>query len=244
MSILSVLILVTQQFVILRITFYGIIFINYILAPFLIYFIITDIKAGNSESTFILAGAALGFICLNCDVLAGFNIKICHVPEFIWTFSPFGIVFLLISLSLSIDKRFSVLKNKQNFVKEMRKKQKEVYIEKINTEELNKNLTTLMETEKIYYDDTLTLAGLAARLSVPPHILTEFLNKKLKLNFNSFINKYRIKEARHLLIEDRGNTVISIAYKVGFNTISKFYEAFKKFTGETPKEFRKRHSGK
>ncbi|HNP97065.1 MAG TPA: helix-turn-helix domain-containing protein, partial [Cyclobacteriaceae bacterium] len=48
------------------------------------------------------------------------------------------------------------------------------------------------------------------------------------------------EESRRLLHldESKNKTVASIAYEVGFNSISSFNTAFKKQTGETPMTYR------
>ncbi|RMF59660.1 MAG: AraC family transcriptional regulator, partial [Calditrichaeota bacterium] len=58
-------------------------------------------------------------------------------------------------------------------------------------------------------------------------------------NFNTFINDYRIKEARHILANDRERryTIEAVGEAVGFNSANAFYRAFKKFTGVTPSFF-------
>ena len=71
------------------------------------------------------------------------------------------------------------------------------------------------------------------------HQLSQLLNEKLNVNFYTFINKYRIQEARRILTEEPDKSIIAIAYDVGFNSKSSFYEAFSKFTGKTPYRYRK-----
>ena len=93
--------------------------------------------------------------------------------------------------------------------------------------------------DKLYLDETISLNKVADLLSVTTHQLSEFLNNNLKLNFNSFINKYRIEEAKRLLKERPEETIISVAFTVGFNHRSSFNAAFLTYTGLTPKEYRK-----
>ena len=55
-----------------------------------------------------------------------------------------------------------------------------------------------------------------------------------------FINKYRVEEAKKKLSSRtyKQFTILAIAYEVGFNSKSAFYNAFKKFTDTTPTKFR------
>jgi YesN/AraC family two-component response regulator len=85
------------------------------------------------------------------------------------------------------------------------------------------------------------LKTLAERLGVHYNYLSQIINEQFKQNFNDFINKYRIEEAKKILKTPSGSekTILEIAYETGFYSKSVFNTAFKKFTGKTPSEFRK-----
>ena len=57
-----------------------------------------------------------------------------------------------------------------------------------------------------------------------------------------FVNEFRIKEAKSILKDPSKKefTVLEILYEVGFNSKSSFNTAFKKHTGLTPTQFRKK----
>jgi AraC-like DNA-binding protein len=73
-----------------------------------------------------------------------------------------------------------------------------------------------------------------------PHALSQVINEQFSSNFNDFINSYRVEDAKKMLMDPEGRnfTIASIAYDSGFNTLSAFNVAFKKFTGVTPSQFR------
>jgi AraC-like DNA-binding protein len=104
-------------------------------------------------------------------------------------------------------------------------------------------LLTTMRDKKPYLDNELTLAKLADMLSIPQHHLSQILNEKLNQNFFDFVNGYRIKEAKEILVSPEGEllTILAIAEEVGFNSKSAFNNAFKKVTNTTPSEFKKKH---
>jgi len=91
-----------------------------------------------------------------------------------------------------------------------------------------------------YKDHNITLGKFAKSISLTPHVVSQVINEQLSCNFNDFINSYRVEEAKKLLIDAgmKNITVASIAYDCGFNTLSAFNTAFKKFTGLTPSQFR------
>jgi AraC-like DNA-binding protein len=105
---------------------------------------------------------------------------------------------------------------------------------------LNK-LKLIMHEEKPYLDSSLTLQKLADMIGITPQHLSQTINEKMNQNFFDFVNCYRIKEAKRLLVDPRGEllTILAIAEEVGFNSKSSFNTAFKKITGMTPTEYKK-----
>ena len=117
---------------------------------------------------------------------------------------------------------------------------------KLKEKQLQGYLTRLenyMVSEKPYLDGDLTLAGLAEDLNLPKHHLTETINRKLKKNFFTYINGYRVIEVKQLLLNPKNanKTILEIALLAGFNSKSSFNTFFKKATQISPSEFRKKH---
>lgn len=114
------------------------------------------------------------------------------------------------------------------------------HLQSLDLEELHGQLGMIMDQEKLYCDEDLTLARLSSALGITPHQLSQFLNSHYHKNFNSFVNEYRITEARKLLIEEPERNTLSIAEAVGFNSYSAFHAAFRKTTGLSPAEYRRK----
>ena len=104
-------------------------------------------------------------------------------------------------------------------------------------------LMQLFSVEKPFRDPSLTLPKMAKQIGVSNNLLSETINKKSGVNFPDFINNYRVKEAQTLLgsADFENQKIAAIAYEVGFNSLSVFNSAFKKFTSETPSTYRKKH---
>jgi len=109
----------------------------------------------------------------------------------------------------------------------------------IDTNQIIEKLEKIMINEKYYADEDLTIKQLAQEVNITAHQLSQLLNERLNVNFNTFVNKFRIEEAKEMLLEEQKRSVLSIAYAVGFNSKSSFYDAFSKFTQQTPHKFRK-----
>jgi len=102
-----------------------------------------------------------------------------------------------------------------------------------------KKIKQYMGTEKPYLSPSLTLHELAQKLSLPPHCISQVINRCLNQNFYIFVNSYRIEESKRMLEEttERKKTVLEILYETGFNSKSTFNHVFKKQTGMTPTQY-------
>ena len=90
------------------------------------------------------------------------------------------------------------------------------------------------------------MADLTEQMQLPGHIISEVLNGLLKQNFYDYINNYRIEEFKKLaeLPENASETNLNIAFSAGFNSKTTFNTAFKKFTSQTPTQFRNKLNNK
>jgi AraC-like DNA-binding protein len=107
---------------------------------------------------------------------------------------------------------------------------------------LLRRLDHLMTVERIHRQEGLTIAALAAKLDLPEYRLRQVINEGLGYrNFNAFLNRYRIDEAKAALADpsQRDVPVLTIAIDAGFQSIGPFNRAFKADTGTTPTEFRR-----
>lgn len=101
-------------------------------------------------------------------------------------------------------------------------------------------LKKLVKEEGLYKSVDLTIVDVSEKMNIHPKKLSVLLNSNVGLNFNQFINQYRIEDAKQLLNENKTNnlTIEGIAMEVGFKSKSSFYTAFKKVTNMTPVNFK------
>lgn len=100
----------------------------------------------------------------------------------------------------------------------------------------------LME-QRFYTQSNLTIGVLAENLRMPEHRLRLLINKHLKYqNFSEFLNSYRIPAAKAALrdLKQAKRPILTIALELGFGSIGPFNRAFKRTTGLTPSEYRKK----
>lgn len=109
---------------------------------------------------------------------------------------------------------------------------------------LLRQLDDYMQTQKPYLEPELTLEDLAQRLGTRPKLLSVALNDGLGQHFFDYVNHYRIDAAKQLLTNppDPKLTVLEVMYEVGFNSKSSFNTLFRKYTGQTPSEYKKQVS--
>lgn len=100
-------------------------------------------------------------------------------------------------------------------------------------------IASLIEDEKLYQNPELTLTDLAKRLDTNPAVISKSINQGFGLNFNDFINNYRIEAVKASFQKDehKKTTLLGIAFDAGFNSKATFNRAFRKNTGLSPKEY-------
>jgi AraC-like DNA-binding protein len=87
---------------------------------------------------------------------------------------------------------------------------------------------------------SLSLKEIAEGLNVhPAYVSREFSKYFNNLSYGEYIRKLRIEKAVELLGQP-GHTLAEIAYLTGFSDQSHFTRIFKKHTGQSPAEYRKR----
>ncbi|MBT8206021.1 MAG: helix-turn-helix domain-containing protein [Eudoraea sp.] len=98
-------------------------------------------------------------------------------------------------------------------------------------------------SENYFLENTASLKGLASVLNVNPNYLSKTINSNTGMNFNDFINRYRVEEAKKRLVSGKYShlTVAAIGATVGFTSKSAFYTAFRKHAQESPTDYIKRH---
>ena len=99
-----------------------------------------------------------------------------------------------------------------------------------------------MSGQKSYLNPNLTLAQLAKRAGRTQAQVSQVLNDKLSKSFNTYVNEYRIAEAKQVLMGEPQLNMDLVAERCGFNSSSTFYSTFKKVAGQTPASFRAQSS--
>jgi AraC-like DNA-binding protein len=99
-----------------------------------------------------------------------------------------------------------------------------------------------MENDKPYLQNGLKISDLASQLRISTSHLSETINGYANQSFYEFINHQRIDEAARLMLDESFGhlSVMDIGYQSGFNSNSTFFTYFKKYHGQTPRQYRNR----
>ena len=113
-------------------------------------------------------------------------------------------------------------------------------------ERLLAQLSDVMDTQKYWHTEGLTIRQLAEKMQVKEYRLRQAINQHLGYrNFNDYLNGYRVREACAVLADPARQdlTVLEIAYDLGYASLAPFNKAFKDTTGMTPTEWRRSKTG-
>lgn len=107
--------------------------------------------------------------------------------------------------------------------------------------QLKNKLQELMMKEKSYLDPELSLTSLAQQMSIKEKELSELLQEGFASSFYAYVNEFRIKEVKQMLIDPENDryTNFALAQRAGFSSKSTFFHLFKKHVGMTPGAFKK-----
>ncbi|WP_299245366.1 AraC family transcriptional regulator [uncultured Aquimarina sp.] len=107
---------------------------------------------------------------------------------------------------------------------------------------LKNKLEFLLDTDQTHLDQDLTLGKLAQKISTTDKILSTMLNQYMNTTFYDLINKYRVQAVKEKIHLDtyKNYNLFGIACECGFKSRTSFNRIFKKETGLSPSEYKKR----
>lgn len=99
-----------------------------------------------------------------------------------------------------------------------------------------------MQEEELYLNPLLKLNDVAEKIQLDVTKLSWLINEGYKNNFYDFVNQYRIQAFIEKLNkkEHKRQTLLALAFEVGFNSKTTFNKSFKNKLGVTPSEYVKR----
>lgn len=92
------------------------------------------------------------------------------------------------------------------------------------------------------YHEPLTADRIAKANHLHPNYAMNLFRKAFGTTITTFITQHRITHAQRLLVTTP-DSVLDVALAAGFQSLSRFNEAFKKACGCSPREYRRAHPG-
>ena len=135
---------------------------------------------------------------------------------------------------------------KINNVDNATNKSNDEYNETIISDEEVKDITSQLQhhlvNDKPYKNKEIRVIDLARKIGTSKQKLTYVIKNVMETNFYGIMNKYRVLEAKELLKQPKNKNynIDVISEMAGFQSKSSFNACFKKVTGQTPSEFRKK----
>jgi two-component system, response regulator YesN len=105
----------------------------------------------------------------------------------------------------------------------------------------NQNMKKLLEFIKDHYAEPLTLTDVAKHFHFNPSYLSSYFSTHNREGFIEYLNRIRIEEASKLLVEGKA-TISEISGIVGYSDHSYFCKVFKKITGLSPSQYRRKQN--
>ena len=108
-------------------------------------------------------------------------------------------------------------------------------------DKLKNQLIDLFEERKIYRLSDLRITMVSESIGTNRTYISRLINDEFQMNFNEFVNSYRIKEAKELLAneDNKAYTLDHIAEQSGFGSVASFLRVFKAIVGVTPGQYKK-----
>lgn len=94
-----------------------------------------------------------------------------------------------------------------------------------------------MEEHKPYLNSDFDEATLSALVGANRTYVSATINKCAEMNFNNFVNHFRIAHAIRMIDEDPGIKAGALYADCGFNYPATFGKVFKEYVGRTPSEY-------
>ena len=148
---------------------------------------------------------------------------------------------MIVNMSERRYKKSITLMTKYNIT--LKKNKDAAYRNLVNPElmdRLESQILDIIVKQKKYLDKDYSAKQLAADLGTNSRYISAVINVRFKMNYTSFVNKQRIKDAMVLLAgkENKNLNMEEISDMVGFANRQSFYASFYRINQITPREYK------
>ena len=148
---------------------------------------------------------------------------------------------MIVNMSERRYKKSTTLMTKYNIT--LKKNKDAAYRNLVNPElmdRLESQILDIIVKQKKYLDKDYSAKQRAADLGTNSRYISAVINVRFKMNYTSFVNKQRIKDAMVLLAgkENKNLNMEEISDMVGFANRQSFYASFYRINQITPREYK------
>jgi AraC-like DNA-binding protein len=115
-------------------------------------------------------------------------------------------------------------------------------LEEGQLQQIAEEINAYFNDESSYLDPELNLGRVSEILGYTRNQVSYVINHVLGHTFYDLVNTRRIEYVIRQMKNGTNRSVMELAINSGFNSISRFYSAFKKHTGMTPAQFKRSHN--
>ncbi|MBP2100366.1 AraC family transcriptional regulator [Enterococcus rivorum] len=108
----------------------------------------------------------------------------------------------------------------------------------IRYKETLERLDKIFSYVEMYYLESISLEEVAREVGFSPYYFTRFFKNNTGQTFMSFLNEYRIIQAKFILANEK-IPMIEVAEKSGFSSVKTFHHVFKESVGISPLKYQK-----
>ncbi len=116
---------------------------------------------------------------------------------------------------------------------------------KAGSEAVSRTMPQAVETALVWllehFQEVETARDVAVALGYNPKYLMTAFRQHVGQTLQVYVNQLRVMEAQRMLMQSEAS-VTTIALECGFQSHGRFYASFKKFCGQTPRQFRQSQS--
>jgi two-component system response regulator YesN len=88
-----------------------------------------------------------------------------------------------------------------------------------------------------YKNASLSVNDICAHIGITPSYFSSLFNELTQESVTSYLNRIRVEEAKDMLTQTR-SSVKEIGIQCGFSSANGFGRVFKRYTDQSPKQFR------